>query len=81
MQIDQIARFADVPLDVDVVLGRRLMTLQEVLGLEVGAVIRLSKCAGENIDVSLGDAVVGFGEIVVIEDAMGFRITDFQIEE
>lgn len=81
LQFDQIGRLVDVPLDVEVALDRRVMTLHEVMDLEVGDVIRLSKCAGENIDILLSNALVGFGEVVIIEDAMGVRITDFNIEE
>ncbi len=72
---------ADIPLDVSVELARRVMSLREILGLEVGSVIRMPRSAGENIDILIGDALVGFGEIVIIEDTMGVRITDFNVEE
>jgi flagellar motor switch protein FliN/FliY len=72
---------ADIPLDVSVELARRVMSLREILGLEIGSVIRMPRSAGENIDILIGDALVGFGEIVIIEDTMGVRITDFNVEE
>lgn len=78
---EQIAPLFDVPLNVEVELDRRVMKLGEVLTLEVGSVIRMSRSAGENIDVVVGGALVGFGEIVIIENTMGVRITDFNIEE
>lgn len=78
---EKIAPLADVPLDVAVELDRKIMTLRDVLDLEVGSVIRMSRSAGENIDILIGDTVVGFGEIVIIEDTMGVRITDFNVEE
>jgi flagellar motor switch protein FliN/FliY len=77
----QIALMADIPLDVSVELARKVMSLRDVLALDVGSVIRMPRSAGENIDILIGDALVGFGEIVIIEDTMGIRITDFNVEE
>jgi len=78
---EQIAPLADVPLTVEVELDRRVMSMHEVLDLGVGSVIRMSRSAGENIDVVIGGTLIAFGEIVIIEDTMGVRITDFNIEE
>jgi len=78
---DQIAPLSDVPLEVEIELARRVMTLRQLLDLETGSVIRMARSAGENIDIVIGGALVGFGEIVIIEDTMGVRITDFNIEE
>ena len=78
---ERIATLADVPLEVQVELARRVMTLRQLLELEPGSVIRMPRSAGENIDIVIGGALVGFGEIVIIEDTMGVRITDFNIEE
>lgn len=79
--VQQIKPLSNVPLDVEVELARRMMTLREVLDLEVGSVIRMPRSAGENIDIVICGALVGFGEIVIIEDTMGVRITDFNVEE
>jgi flagellar motor switch protein FliN/FliY len=49
--------------------------------LEEGAVLRMNRSAGENIDILVDGTVIGFGEIVIIEDAMGIRVTDFRSEE
>ncbi len=78
---ERIATLADVPLDVQIELARRMMTLRQLLELEASSVIRMPRSAGENIDIVIGGALVGFGEIVIIEDTMGVRITDFNIEE
>jgi flagellar motor switch protein FliN/FliY len=72
---------ADVPLDVDVELDRRIMTVREILNLDSGSVVRMTRSAGENIDVLIGGVLVGSGEIVIIEDTMGVRITAFNVEE
>ncbi|MBI4902016.1 MAG: FliM/FliN family flagellar motor switch protein [Acidobacteria bacterium] len=73
--------FADISLGIEVELDRKVVKLRQILELENGSVVKLTRSAGENIDVLVGGALVAFGEIVVIEDMMGVRITDFNIEE
>lgn len=68
----------DLPLDVSVELDRKVMTVREILEIDQGSVIKMNRSAGENIDILVGGALIGFGEIVIIEDMMGVRITDFQ---
>lgn len=79
--LEEIAPLADVPLDIEVELDRRIMTMGTILDLDAGSVIRMSRSAGENIDILIGGVLVGFGEIVIIEDIMGVRITDFNLED
>ena len=79
--LEEIALFADVPVDVEVELDRTVMTLSQILELDVESVIRMTRSAGENIDILIGGRVIGSGEIVIIEDAVGLRITDFNQEE
>ena len=57
------------------------MTVEEILSLEPGSVVKLPRSAGENIDVLVGGTLVGSGEIVIIEDTVGVRITDFKEED
>jgi flagellar motor switch protein FliN len=49
--------------------------------IEVGEVLRMTRSAGENIDILVDGTLIGFGEIVIIEDAMGIRVTDFRTDE
>ena len=79
--LEEIAPLADVPLEIEVELDRRIMTIGTILDLDAGSVIRMSRSAGENIDILIGGVLVGFGEIVIIEDIMGVRITDFNLED
>ncbi|HTR38447.1 MAG TPA: FliM/FliN family flagellar motor switch protein [Bryobacteraceae bacterium] len=79
--VQQIADIADVPLDVGVELGRRVMTIAQILELGLESVIRMARSAGDNIDILVGGTLVGYGEIVIIEDTVGVRITDFSQEE
>jgi flagellar motor switch protein FliN/FliY len=74
---DEIAQLGDIPVEVEVELDRKTMTAREVLELEEGSVINTGRSAGENIDLYIGGELFGSGEIVVIENALGVRITDF----
>lgn len=76
-----LAFLAEVPLEVEAELDRKTMTIRDVLGLEAGAVVKLNRSAGENIDILVGGSLVAFGEIVVFEEIMGVRITDFNVEK
>jgi len=77
--IEEVALYLDVPLDIEVELDRRILTVREILDLDLGAVIRMNRSAGENLDVRIGGVLVGFGEIVVNEaTTTGIRITDFK---
>ncbi len=75
--LEEIAPLAEAPVDIEVELDRRIMRARELLELEEGAVIATSRSAGENIDIYIGGVLCGSGEIVVIENALGVRITDF----
>jgi flagellar motor switch protein FliN len=78
---DRLAHFADVPVDIQVEMDRRILTMRELLELREGSLIGTTRSAGENIDIYIGGALVGFGEIVVIENMIGVRITDFRDED
>jgi flagellar motor switch protein FliN len=79
--LEEIADFADVPLEVSVELGRRIMTIAQILELVPDSVIRMARSAGDNMDILVGGSLIGYGEIVIIEDSVGVRITDFGLEE
>ena len=79
--LELVDHLADVALDMQVELDRKIVTVRQLLELDSGAVLKMTRSAGENIDILVGGALVAFGEIVVIEDMMGVRITDFNAEE
>jgi len=66
----------DVPLEVNVELGRTRMTIQDLLQLGPGSVIELDKVAGEALDILVNGRLVARGEAVVVNDKFGIRITD-----
>lgn len=78
--VEEIGRMADVPIGIDVELDRKVIPMRELLELAPGSIIKMTRSAGENIDILVGGALVGFGEIVIIEETVGVRITDF-VEE
>lgn len=75
---EEISSLGDIPIEIAVELDRRIMRTCEVLELEEGSVITTLRSAGENIDIYIGGVLCGSGEIVVIENALGVRITDFR---
>ncbi|WP_204486605.1 flagellar motor switch phosphatase FliY [Caldicoprobacter guelmensis] len=66
----------DVPLQVSVELGRTRKLIKEILELTTGSVIELDRMAGEPVDVLVNGKVIAKGEVVVIDDSFGVRITD-----
>jgi flagellar motor switch protein FliN/FliY len=79
--LEEVGIFGDLPLEIEAELDRRPMTIRELLELEAGSVIPLTRSAGENIDVRIGGALVAYGEVVIIENSLGLRITDFWSDE
>jgi flagellar motor switch protein FliN/FliY len=79
--LEQIGHLSDIPVYIDVELARKIMPLGEILALEEGSVINMTRSAGENIDLFIGGAPVASGEIVIIEETLGVRITDFAEED
>jgi flagellar motor switch protein FliN/FliY len=65
-----------VTLRVAVELGRTKMSIDDILKLGPGSVVELDKLAGEPVDVLVNDRLVARGEVVVIDDRFGVRITD-----
>lgn len=66
----------DVPLQVKVELGQCKKTIKEVLDLNIGSVIALDKLAGEPVDIVANGKAIAKGEVIVIEDNYGIRITE-----
>jgi flagellar motor switch protein FliN/FliY len=73
---ENIDLIKDVPLEVTVELGRTHKSIQEILDFTPGTIIELNKIAGEPIDVLVNGKYVAKGEVVVIEESFGIRITE-----
>jgi len=66
----------DIPLTVTVELGRGRMLISELLKLGQSSVIELTKFAGEPMDVFVNDKLIAKGEVVVVDERFGVRLTD-----
>jgi flagellar motor switch protein FliN/FliY len=73
-----LAGFGDVRLRVDVILGRGSKTLRACLGLQRGSVVRLAQSAGQDLFVLINEVPVARGEVVIIDDSVSLRITEFR---
>ncbi len=73
---ENIDLIMDVPLEVTVELGRTSKSIKEILDFSPGTIIELDKLAGEPIDVLVNGKFVAKGEVVVIEENFGIRVTE-----
>ena len=80
-QKENIDLIMDVPLEVTVELGRTSKSIKEILEFAPGTIIELNKIAGESIDVLVNGKYVAKGEVVVLEENFGIRITDIVKEQ
>jgi len=68
--------FLDLKVTVFVELGRKKLTLRDFLELDVGSIVELKKSAGESMDIYVNGSYFGRGEVTVIENTFGLRITE-----
>jgi flagellar motor switch protein FliN/FliY len=66
----------DVTLQLAVELGRTRMSVRQVLDLQKGSVVELNRMAGDSVDVFVNDHLIARGEVVVVDDKFGIRITE-----
>lgn len=76
IQPENIDLLLDVPLEVTVELGRTSKSIKEILDFSPGTIIELNRLAGEPIDVLVNGKFVAKGEVVVMEEAFGIRVTE-----
>jgi len=73
---ENIDLILDVPLQISVELGKVRKLIRDILELNLGSIIELDKMAGEPVDILVNGKMIAKGEVVVIEDSFGVRITD-----
>ncbi len=74
--VGDISLLLDVPMTLTVELGRTTRLVQEILGLGEGSIIELDKLAGEPVDLLVNGKLIAKGEVVVIDENFGVRVTD-----
>lgn len=72
----EMDRIMSIPLHITVELGRAKMLINDLMQLGQGSVIELTKLVGEPLEVLVNDQLVGKGEVVVVNEKFGVRITD-----
>lgn len=77
--MDNISMILDVPMKVTVELGKAKKKIKDILDFNMGSVIVLDKIAGEAVDILVNGKIVGKGEVVVIDDNYGVRITEINL--
>ena len=66
----------DIPLELSVELGRRKMLINDLLQLSQGSIVELDKLAGEPLEIYINRKLVARGEVVVVNEKFGVRLTD-----
>ncbi|MGI6096666.1 MAG: flagellar motor switch phosphatase FliY [Dethiobacteria bacterium] len=78
---ERLALFSDIPVKIDVVLGRTRLSLAKVFTLAPGAVVELDKYEGEPVEIFANGCLVGWGEVVLYNGYFGVKITGLQMNE
>jgi flagellar motor switch protein FliN/FliY len=71
-----LTRVKDIPLEVTVELGRTRLLIRDILDLGAGAIIELDKLAGEPVELFANGLMMALGEVIVIDDNFGVRVTE-----
>lgn len=76
--LEKMETLANVPLILRAELDQTILTFGEVLDLEVGSVVQLTRGTGENIDVYFENVLVGWGEVLMIDGALTVRLAELR---
>ena len=74
--VAELMPFIDTPLKLEIQLGQTRMSIRDLLDLEPGSLVELKKSAGEPMDVLCKDRVLIRGEVTVLEDSLGLRVSE-----
>lgn len=72
----ELDHILDIPLTVSAELGHTNMTVRDVLALKVGSVVELTKLVGEPLEIYINNLITARGEVVVVNERFGVRVTD-----
>ncbi len=73
---DELQRLHDVPVELAVEIGRTRMTIGETLSLAPGSIVSLNRLAGEPVDLLVNGRPIARGEVVVVDEEFGLRVTE-----
>ena len=73
---EDLQRLHDVPVELAVEIGRTRMTIRETLALGPGSIVSLNRLAGEPVDLLVNGRPIARGEVVVVDEEFGLRVTE-----
>ncbi len=73
---DKLEAILDIPVTISMEVGRSNISIRNLLQLNQGSVIELDRVAGESLDVLVNGTLIAHGEVVVVNDKFGIRLTD-----
>ncbi len=73
---EKLDAILDIPVTISMEVGRSHITIRNLLQLNQGSVIELDRVAGESLDVLVNGTLIAHGEVVVVNDKFGIRLTD-----
>jgi flagellar motor switch protein FliN/FliY len=73
---DDLQRLQDVPVELAVEIGRTRMTIGETLALGPGSIVSLNRLAGDPVDLLVNGRPIARGEVVVVDEEFGLRVTE-----
>ena len=71
-----LRRLSDVPMELSVEIGRTRMTVGETLQLHAGSIVTLERLAGEPVDLLVNGTPIARGEVVIVDEEFGLRVTE-----
>jgi flagellar motor switch protein FliN len=77
----ELERLYDVPVELTVEIGRTQMTIRETLALGPGSIVTLDKLAGEPVDLLVNGKPIARGEVVVLDEEFGLRVTEVLVAD
>lgn len=72
----EMNQFLDIPLEVSVDIGKTRMSIRQMLALSPNTVLELNKLVGEPMEIFINNQVIARGEVVVVNERFGIRVTD-----
>lgn len=75
-QVDKLDSIMDIPVTISMEVGRSFINIRNLLQLNQGSVVELDRVAGEPLDVMVNGTLIAHGEVVVVNDKFGIRLTD-----
>jgi flagellar motor switch protein FliN len=74
---ESVHHLHDIPLALEARVPCRDLSISELLALEPGTIVCTARAAGDSVDVSVGDQCIGSAELIVIENRLAIRLSDF----